>query len=58
MVSQVTIGAEGFFGEDSPEAKHNPQPWGGQIGQDFAADHLPSSIDYLTTHMWPDNWQR
>lgn len=54
----VTIGEEGFFGEDRDEAKHNPQGWGGQIGQDFVLDHMSASIDFATTHVWPDNWQR
>lgn len=54
----VTIGSEGFFGEDSIKVKSNPQTWGSQIGQDFTANHMPKSIDYLTVHMWPDNWQR
>ena len=54
----VTIGEEGFFGEDRPEAVHNPQGWGGQIGQDFVLDHSSPSIDFATTHVWPDNWQR
>ena len=26
----VTIGEEGFFGEEQPEAVHNPQGWGGR----------------------------
>jgi hypothetical protein len=58
MFYQVTIGSEGFFGEDSIKVKSNPQTWGSQIGQDFTANHMPKSIDYLTVHMWPDNWQR
>lgn len=58
MFVQVTIGSEGFFGEDSIKVKDNPQTWGSQIGQDFTANHMPSTIDYLTVHMWPDNWQR
>ncbi|BDA41827.1 Mannan endo-1,4-beta-mannosidase 4 [Coccomyxa sp. Obi] len=54
----VTIGEEGFFGEERPEAVHNPQGWGGQIGQDFVLDHSSASIDFATIHVWPDNWQR
>ena len=54
----MSIGAEGFFGENSLQAKSNPQTWGGQIGQDFTENHRPSTIDFLTTHVWPDNWQR
>jgi len=54
----VTVGEEGFFGEQRPEAAHNPQGWGGQIGQDFVLDHSSPSIDFATIHVWPDNWQR
>lgn len=54
----VTVGEEGFFGEHRPEAAHNPQGWGGQIGQDFVLDHSSPSIDFATIHVWPDNWQR
>lgn len=57
-VHLVTIGEEGFFGEEQPEAVHNPQGWGGQIGQNFVLDHMPASIDFATVHVWPDNWQR
>ena len=54
----VSIGEEGFFGQDRPEAVHNPAEWGGQIGQDFVLDHMPAAIDFATVHTWPDNWQR
>ncbi len=54
----VSIGEEGFFGQDRPEAVHNPADWGGQIGQDFVLDHMPAAIDFATVHTWPDNWQR
>jgi hypothetical protein len=54
----VTIGEEGFFGDERPEAVHNPQGWGGQIGQDFVPDHMSAAIDFATIHIWPDNWQR
>lgn len=54
----VSIGEEGFFGQDRPEAAHNPADWGGQIGQDFVLDHMPAAIDFATVHTWPDNWQR
>lgn len=54
----VSIGEEGFFGQERPEAVHNPADWGGQIGQDFVLDHMPAAIDFATVHTWPDNWQR
>lgn len=54
----VSIGEEGFFGQDRPEAVHNPADWGGQIGQDFVLDHMPAAIDFATVHTWPDNWER
>jgi len=54
----VSIGEEGFFGQDRPEAVHNPADWGGQIGQDFVSDHMSPAIDFATVHTWPDNWQR
>lgn len=57
-VLQLTIGSEGFYGPGSKYEKSNPQEWGSQIGQDFAANHLPKSIDYMTIHFWPENWNR
>ena len=57
-VSQVTIGAEGFYGPGSKWEKSNPQSWGSQIGQDFVENHKPSSVDYMTIHYWPENWKR
>ena len=54
----VSIGEEGFFGEERPEAVHNPAGWAGQIGQDFVPDHMPTAIDFATMHTWPDNWDR
>ncbi|CAK0746787.1 hypothetical protein CVIRNUC_001718 [Coccomyxa viridis] len=54
----VSIGEEGFFGEERPEAVHNPAGWAGQIGQDFVPDHMPAAIDFATMHTWPDNWDR
>lgn len=54
----VTIGSEGFFGQGSWEVYNNPQPWSGDMGQDFVENHLPESIDFASIHVWPDTWKR
>jgi len=51
----ITVGSEGFYA-DPARAHLNPQPWGAQVGQDFAADAAVAGIDFATVHYWPDNW--
>lgn len=63
----VTIGEEGLYSSTCERVYFNPgagkrrtgiasSPWALQEGQDFVANHKPESIDFATTHIWPDNW--
>eukprot|EP00210_Caulerpa_lentillifera_P007506 g7172.t1 len=54
----VTIGAEGFYSKDSKYRSMNPQDWGYMLGQDWIRNHQSKNIDFLTVHIWPDNWNR
>ncbi|KAK9820359.1 hypothetical protein WJX72_009412 [[Myrmecia] bisecta] len=54
----VTIGEEGFWAEDVPQAASNPADWAGQTGQNFTINHMPATIDFATVHVWPDQWQQ
>lgn len=42
--------------------RQNPVPnsdgWPLRTGQDFLSNHALPGIDYLSIHMWPDNWGR
>jgi mannan endo-1,4-beta-mannosidase len=50
----LTIGNEGFFaGADKAE---NPVLWGDSMGQDFTKNGAVPEVDFVTIHMWPDNW--
>jgi mannan endo-1,4-beta-mannosidase len=58
----LTVGEEGFFSnEDSHKVSYaNPSgtgSWAGDQGQNFAADHSDSNIDYAGIHMWIQNWE-
>ena len=30
--------------------------WSASVGQDFAVQHAPGTIDFAAIHLWPDNW--
>ena len=51
----VTYGVEGFYGP-GPHARLNPKPWMSSMGQDWVRNSGIRDIDYLSLHMWPDNW--
>eukprot|EP01026_Neomeris_dumetosa_P079424 TRINITY_DN867_c0_g1_i4.p2 TRINITY_DN867_c0_g1~~TRINITY_DN867_c0_g1_i4.p2 ORF type:complete len:266 (-),score=15.27 TRINITY_DN867_c0_g1_i4:330-1127(-) len=37
---------------------HNPDTWGEKLGQDFIRNGKIQNIDYLSVHVWPNNWNR
>ena len=54
----VTVGAEGFYGPNSPSEPVNPGTgWATITGQNFSANHAPATIDFAAIHVWPDNWE-
>ena len=54
----LTIGEEGFYAADSPSENvdANPAAWAATTGQDFVRNHASPHIDYVTCHLWKDNW--
>jgi hypothetical protein len=55
VISTAAMGAAG-----PAQAASNPQglnTWAYDEGQDFKADHASPNIDFLSTHLWVDNWQ-
>jgi mannan endo-1,4-beta-mannosidase len=55
----VTVGEEGFFPDYNGQhgtIGRRLGGWSTRTGQDFVRNHAPASIDYTTTHIWPDNW--
>ncbi len=54
----LTIGEEGFFAAGSPRAAANPASWGILMGQNFTGNHMIPEIDFVTVHVWPDNWNK
>jgi len=53
----VTTGEEGFYSTTPDGYWVNPDYWSPDEGQDYIADHtITRDIDFLTIHMWPDNW--
>ncbi len=50
----VTTGSEGFFA--GAQSVLNPRSWMSQQGVDFVRNHSPSTVDFATTHLWPDHW--
>jgi hypothetical protein len=49
---------QGFFSADSEHVEMNPAPWAADMGQDFAANGAVEGIDFVTVHVWPDNWKK
>ncbi|GAB4824924.1 Mannan endo-1,4-beta-mannosidase 2 [Ancistrocladus abbreviatus] len=52
----VTVGLEGFYGSKNPKSMGNPSWWVGTIGTDFIRDSRPSTIDFASVHIYPDQW--
>ena len=63
----LTVGEEGFYSSTCARVHMNPgsglrrtgiasSPWALMEGQDFIANHQIPTIDFATTHVWPDNW--
>ncbi len=50
----VSTGIEAFY--NTGHADRNTDSWMSFYGQDFIDNHLHSSIDYATCHIWPQNW--
>eukprot|EP01025_Chloroclados_australasicus_P066294 TRINITY_DN90_c2_g1_i2.p1 TRINITY_DN90_c2_g1~~TRINITY_DN90_c2_g1_i2.p1 ORF type:complete len:855 (-),score=84.66 TRINITY_DN90_c2_g1_i2:386-2809(-) len=53
----ITVGEEGFY-KPGCEQQYNPGEWAEGSGQDSLQDHASEHIDYIATHIWPDNWGR
>lgn len=67
--TMVSVGSEAFFAQGSgmeyanPYGSTNPggvistaQFWAGWTGQDAFTQTMYTAVDYLSMHMWPDNW--
>ncbi|CAD6249363.1 unnamed protein product [Miscanthus lutarioriparius] len=52
----MEIGLEGFYGESTPDRKHNFNPGGYTVGTDFISNNLIPGIDFATIHSYPDQW--
>ena len=57
----VGLGYEGFFHSDDPEERRATNPgegsdWASREGQSWARHSRMDSIDYVSIHVWPDNW--
>lgn len=51
----VTVGLEGFYGKGAYE-QFNLQPWMSGMGTDWISNNAIPQIDFVSIHMWPDNW--
>eukprot|EP00899_Mesostigma_viride_P011550 jgi/Mesvir1/20396/Mv12299-RA.1 len=50
-------GEEGFYSTAGPNSLWvNPDWHSTESGQDFIRDNAFPEIDFMTVHMWPDNW--
>lgn len=53
----LTVGLEGFYGPKSPKRKtQNPEFWAADMGVDFVRNSAPSTIDFASVHIYPDQW--
>lgn len=53
------VGEEGFYLAGLPQTASNPQgaqSWANTEGQSFAADHASPDIDFMSIHLWINNW--
>ena len=51
----MTVGEEGFFNTSGQYASANPFEVQNS-GQSFEDNHKSPNIDYVSMHLWPDNW--
>eukprot|EP01024_Parvocaulis_polyphysoides_P019407 TRINITY_DN1878_c1_g1_i5.p1 TRINITY_DN1878_c1_g1~~TRINITY_DN1878_c1_g1_i5.p1 ORF type:complete len:615 (+),score=98.81 TRINITY_DN1878_c1_g1_i5:117-1961(+) len=54
----VTVGEEGFYSGQGCDANVNPGEWAAEAGQNSPVDHYSEYIDFVGSHVWPDNWGR
>eukprot|EP01025_Chloroclados_australasicus_P034335 TRINITY_DN3510_c0_g1_i7.p1 TRINITY_DN3510_c0_g1~~TRINITY_DN3510_c0_g1_i7.p1 ORF type:complete len:557 (-),score=63.76 TRINITY_DN3510_c0_g1_i7:87-1757(-) len=54
----ITVGEEGFYSEQGCDSGLNPGDWAGTSGQNSPVDHFSQHIDFISSHVWPDNWDR
>ncbi|KAL8228530.1 hypothetical protein R6Q57_016116 [Mikania cordata] len=53
----LTVGLEGFYGPKSPKRETvNPEFWAADMGVDFIRNSAPSTIDFASVHIYPDQW--
>ncbi|PWA34023.1 Glycoside hydrolase, catalytic domain-containing protein [Artemisia annua] len=53
----LTVGLEGFYGPKSPKREtNNPEFWAADMGVDFIRNSAPSTIDFASVHIYPDQW--
>eukprot|EP01024_Parvocaulis_polyphysoides_P038581 TRINITY_DN346_c0_g1_i2.p1 TRINITY_DN346_c0_g1~~TRINITY_DN346_c0_g1_i2.p1 ORF type:complete len:516 (-),score=70.28 TRINITY_DN346_c0_g1_i2:1578-3125(-) len=53
----LTVGEEGFY-KVGCFSGFNPDAWAESSGQDSPRDHSSQYIDYVSSHVWLDNWAR
>ncbi|KAL4859907.1 Mannan endo-1 [Chlorella vulgaris] len=56
----LTVGEEGFYPAGLPQTAANPQgasSWANTEGQSFVVDHSSPNIDFLSIHLWINNWE-
>eukprot|EP01025_Chloroclados_australasicus_P043908 TRINITY_DN4713_c2_g1_i1.p1 TRINITY_DN4713_c2_g1~~TRINITY_DN4713_c2_g1_i1.p1 ORF type:complete len:423 (-),score=30.40 TRINITY_DN4713_c2_g1_i1:552-1676(-) len=63
----ISIGSEGFYSDSCFRTHVNPgqdiwqtgicsSPWAQEQGQDFIRNHETTAIDFVSVHVWADNW--
>lgn len=56
----LTVGEEGFYPVTAAQKDSNPQgnaSWAFDEGQHFYADHAFPAIDFMSMHLWVQNWE-
>ncbi|GAB4816952.1 hypothetical protein N2152v2_003998 [Parachlorella kessleri] len=56
----LTVGEEGFYPQGLQQSTANPQgatSWAFFEGQNFPRDHSSPNIDFVSVHLWWDNWE-
>jgi mannan endo-1,4-beta-mannosidase len=55
----LTVGEEGFYSKASCSAAINPGSWADSAsGQNSKLNHALKDIDFVSFHLWPDNWNQ
>eukprot|EP01024_Parvocaulis_polyphysoides_P038816 TRINITY_DN3500_c1_g1_i1.p1 TRINITY_DN3500_c1_g1~~TRINITY_DN3500_c1_g1_i1.p1 ORF type:complete len:424 (-),score=18.96 TRINITY_DN3500_c1_g1_i1:28-1299(-) len=52
----VTVGDQGFFDADSPKFDYCTPKYAQKCGTDFITNGKSKCIDYLSVHLWPNQW--